>query len=246
MENLNLHPVHVYGLTETYGPITKGYHMPSWRELPVKEKYAKMARQGHGHVTSLPARVIQSKQDDSGKWESDDAILDVARDGKEIGEIVFIGNICARGYYRDAEATRKLFAGGVLHSGDLAVWHPDGAIQILDRAKDIIISGGENISSLALESMLVTHPDILEAACVGVADEKWGEAPKAFVTLKSGKEGQVTGEQIIDWAKNKSGISRFMVPKEIEVLPELPKTSTGKLRKNILRDWAKGGKREES
>ncbi|KAK5136378.1 hypothetical protein LTR08_003504 [Meristemomyces frigidus] len=245
MENLNLHPVHVYGLTETYGPITKGYQMPAWKSLPTKEKYAKMARQGHGHVTSLPARVIKTQQDDSGKWESD-GVVDVAKDGKEIGEIVFVGNISARGYYKDAEATKKLFAGGVQHSGDLAVWHPDGAIQILDRAKDIIISGGENISSLALEAMLVTHPDILEAACVGIADEKWGEAPKAYITLKSGKEGQLTGEQVIDWAKNKSGISRFMVPKEIEVLPELPKTTTGKLQKNVLRIWAKGGKREMS
>lgn len=245
MENLNLRPVHVYGLTETYGPITKGYQMPDWQSLPTKEKYAKMARQGHGHVTSLPARVIKTKQDESGKWESD-GVVDVTKDGKEIGEIVFVGNICAKGYYKDPEATRKLYAGGVQHSGDLAVWHPDGAIQILDRAKDIIISGGENISSLSLESMLVTHPDILEAACVGIADEKWGEAPKAFITLQSGKEGQLTGEQVIDWAKNKSGITRFMVPKEIEVLSELPKTSTGKLRKNILRDWAKGGKRDVS
>ncbi|KAK4541752.1 hypothetical protein LTR36_007461 [Oleoguttula mirabilis] len=245
MEKLNLIPVHVYGLTETYGPVIKGYNMPSWQSLPGKERYAKMARQGHGFIASLPARVIKTKQDDSGKWESE-GVVDVVKDGKEIGEIVLAGNICARSYYKDPEATRKLFAGGVLHSGDLAVWHPDGSIQILDRAKDIIISGGENISSLALESMLVTHPDILEAACVGIADEKWGEAPKAFITLKSGKEGQLTGAQVIEWAKEKSGISRFMVPKEIEVLSELPKTSTGKLRKNILRDWAKGGKREES
>lgn len=134
MMNLNLHPVHVYGLTETYGPITKGYHMPKWEELPIKEKYQKMARQGHGFVTSLPARVI--KQD-----LPEGVLVDVARDGKEIGEIVFEGNICAKGYYKDPEATRKLWAGGVSHSGDLAVWHPDGAIQILDRAKDIIISG---------------------------------------------------------------------------------------------------------
>ncbi|KAK5110085.1 hypothetical protein LTR62_006330 [Meristemomyces frigidus] len=245
MENLNLRPVHVYGLTETYGPITKGYHMPAWRDLPTKEKYANMARQGHGHVTSLPARVIKTKQDETGKWESD-GVVDVEKDGKEIGEIVFVGNICARGYYKDAEATRKLFAGGVSHTGDLAVWHPDGSIKILDRAKDIIISGGENISSLALESMLITHPDILEVACVGIADEKWGEAPKAFVTIKADKKGKVKGEDVIEWAKNKSGISRFMVPKEVEVLEELPKTSTGKLRKNILREWARGGSREES
>jgi acyl-CoA synthetase (AMP-forming)/AMP-acid ligase II len=134
MTNLNLHPVHVYGLTETYGPITKGYIMPSWDSLPLKEKYAKRARQGHGFVTSEAARVIKTELPEG-------EIVNVERDGKEIGEIVFTGNICAKGYYNDAEATRKLWAGNVLHSGDLAVWHPDGAIQILDRAKDIIISG---------------------------------------------------------------------------------------------------------
>ena len=134
MTALNLHPVHMYGLTETYGPITKGYHMPAWESLPAKEKYARMARQGHGFVTSLPARVIRTKQ-------AEGVLVDVEKNGIEIGEIVFSGNICAKGYYKDPEATRKLWAGGVSHSGDLAVWHPDGAIQILDRAKDIIISG---------------------------------------------------------------------------------------------------------
>jgi acyl-CoA synthetase (AMP-forming)/AMP-acid ligase II len=140
MTALNLIPVHVYGLTETYGPITKGYHMPEWETLPEKEKFARMARQGHGFVTSLPARVIKTEQPDG-------VIIDVEKNGKEIGEIVFEGNICAKGYYKDAEATRKLWAGGVSHSGDLAVWHPDGAIQILDRAKDIIISGNDSSSS---------------------------------------------------------------------------------------------------
>jgi acyl-CoA synthetase (AMP-forming)/AMP-acid ligase II len=135
MESLNLQPVHVYGMTETYGPITKGYHMQTWEQLPGDEKYAKMARQGHGFVTSLPVRVIKTDL-------PDDHIEDVEKNGKEIGEIVFLGNICATGYYKDPEATRKLFAGGVLHSGDLAVVHEDSAIQILDRAKDIIISGG--------------------------------------------------------------------------------------------------------
>lgn len=134
MTALNLHPVHVYGMTETYGPVTVGYHMPEWEQLPAKEKYAKMARQGHGFVTSLPVRVIKTDQPEG-------VLVDVAKDGIEIGEIVFAGNICAKGYYKDPEATRKLYAGGVLHSGDLAVWNPDGAIQILDRAKDIIISG---------------------------------------------------------------------------------------------------------
>ncbi|PIB01790.1 Butyrate--CoA ligase AAE11, peroxisomal [Cercospora beticola] len=243
MEEHNLRPVHVYGLTETYGPITKGYQLPEWENLETKEKYAKMARQGHGFITSLPARVIKTNQDESGSWDASEVIEDVVKDGKEIGEICFIGNICARGYYKDAAATKKLFIGGVQHSGDLAVWHPDGAIQILDRAKDIIISGGENISSVALEGMLVTHPDILEAACVAVQDKQWGEVPKAFVTVKSGKK-DLKGTDIIAWAKNVSGISRFMVPKEIEIIEELPKTSTGKVRKNVLRDWAKGKKRE--
>lgn len=134
MTNVNLHPVHVYGLTETYGPITKGYHMLDWNDLPTKERYGKMARQGHGFVTSLPVRVIKTEQPEG-------VIEDVEKNGEEIGEICFIGNICVRGYYKDIDATKKLFAGGVLHSGDLAVWHPDGAVQILDRAKDIIISG---------------------------------------------------------------------------------------------------------
>lgn len=155
-----------------------------------------MARQGHGFITGLPVRVIKTGDDVPATH-----IEDVQRTGQEIGEIVFTGNICAKGYYKDADATRKLFAGGVLHSGDLAVWHEDGAIQILDRAKDIIISGGENISSVALEGMLVTHPDVLEAGVVAVQDEQWGERPKAFVTVKMGKE--VTGEAVIEWAKHK-------------------------------------------
>ena len=253
MTDLNLHPVHVYGLTETYGPITKGYHMPAWEQLAKTEKYQKMARQGHGFLTSLPIRVVKTDVPEG-------TIVDVSMDGKEIGEIVCVGNICAKGYYKDPEATRKLFAGGVLHTGDLAVWHPDGAAQILDRAKDIIISGkfklrsnhgtsglsrligGENISSVALESMLVTHPDILEAAVVAVADSHWGERPKAFITVQGGKDLQ--GTDVIEWAKHKSEISRFMVPREVEIVDELPKTSTGKLKKNVLREWAKGANRE--
>jgi acyl-CoA synthetase (AMP-forming)/AMP-acid ligase II len=252
MTNLNLHPVHTYGLTETYGPITKGYHMPEWDVIPEKEKYAKMARQGHGFIMALPVRVIKTEQDEG-------VLINVERNGKEIGEIVFEGNICAKGYYKDAEATRKLWAGGVLHSGDLAVWHPDGAIQILDRAKDIIISGkpiidiphlpcamlisdlgGENISSVALEAMLSTHPSILEVGVCAVADSHWGERPKAFVTTKDGSSSETLGEDVIAWAKENSSISRFMVPREVEVVKELPKTSTGKIKKNVLREWAKG------
>lgn len=133
MEELNLMPVHAYGLTETYGPITQGYQLPTWYALPDNHKYALMARQGHGFLTSLPVRVI--------KTNVGSRVQDVRADGVEIGEIVFCGNICAKGYYRDEAATRKLFAGGVLHSGDLAVRHADGAIEIKDRAKDLIISG---------------------------------------------------------------------------------------------------------
>lgn len=240
--------------------------MPEWDTLEPKEKFALMARQGHGFVTGLPVRVVKMDQPEG-------VLVDVAKDGKEIGEILLSGNICAKGYYKDPEATRKLFAGGGLHSGDLAVWHPDGSVQILDRAKDIIISGkcgsipitpgfsedtepdatscganriytgGENISSVALESMLVKHPDVLEAGVVAVADSHWGERPRAYVTVKQGK--QVTGKDIVDWAKHQSQISKFMVPREVEVIPELPKTSTGKIRKNVLREWAKHGQHQE-
>lgn len=207
--------------------------MPDWDTLPPAEKYAKMARQGHGFITSLPIRIIKPDQ-------PNDVFIDVAKNGEEIGEIVLFGNICAKEYYKDPEATKKLFAGGGLHSGDLAVWHPDGSAQILDRAKDIIISGGENISSVALESMLVEHPDILEAGVVAIKDEKWGEVPKAYITVKQGKS--IQGQDVISWAKQKSNISKFMVPKVVEVVPELPKTSTGKIKKNDLRDWAKKGR----
>ncbi|KAI0883549.1 acetyl-CoA synthetase-like protein [Annulohypoxylon maeteangense] len=235
MTNLNLHPVHVYGMTETYGPITKGYYMPQWDSLPNSEKYAKMARQGHGFVTSLPIRVIKADQPEG-------VLIDVAKDGKEIGEIVFFGNICIKGYYKDAEATRKLFAGGALHSGDLAVWHPDGSAQIQDRAKDIIISGGENISSVALESLLVQHPDVLEAGVVAVPDSHWGERPKAYLTVKEGKT--LEPQDMINWCRSQDTISKFMIPREVEIVKELPKTSTGKIQKNVLRGWAKTGRSE--
>ncbi|KAI1654285.1 acetyl-CoA synthetase-like protein [Daldinia decipiens] len=234
MTGLNLHPLHVYGMTETYGPITKGYHLPHWDSLPESERYVKMARQGHGFITSLPIRVIKTDQPEG-------VLVDVAKDGREIGEIVFFGNICCKGYYKDPEATRKLFAGGALHSGDLAVWHPDGSAQIQDRAKDIIISGGENISSVALEAMLVQHPDVLEAGVVAVPDSHWGERPKAYLTVQEGKT--LEPQDMITWARTQSAISKFMVPREVEIVDELPKTSTGKIQKNVLRQWAKTGRK---
>lgn len=158
-------------MTETYGPITKGYPLPAWDSLPDAERYALMARQGHGFLTSLPIRVVKPLGEDddhhhaaeggpSGRRE----LVDVARDGRELGEIVFLGNICAQGYYRNPEATRRLFAGGALHSGDLAVWHPDGSAQIQDRSKDIIISGAFLFLTLSLffilSVLLVPAPPI--------------------------------------------------------------------------------------
>jgi acyl-CoA synthetase (AMP-forming)/AMP-acid ligase II len=234
MESLNLRPVHVYGMSETYGPITTNYELPAWRDLPVAERCDRMARQGHGFLTSLPVRVIKPSEDGR--------IVNVAHDGVTIGEICFEGNICTKGYYKDPQATEKLFRGGVLHSGDLAVQHSDGSVQILDREKDVIISGGENISSVALESVLTTHPDILEVACVAVKDDIYGEVPKAYVTLRrkleEEKDKMIIGAAILEWARSKASGSRFMMPKIIEVVSELPKTSTGKVRKNLLRDWA--------
>ncbi|KAI2637389.1 AMP-binding domain-containing protein [Xylaria nigripes] len=232
MSNLNLIPVHTYGMTETYGPITKGYHLPLWDTIPKADQYKRMARQGHGFLTSLPVRVVKPQLAEQG------VLVDVARDGEEIGEVIFAGNCCVKGYYKDPEATKKLFAGGALHSGDLAVMHPDGSIQIQDRAKDIIISGGENISSVALESMLVQHPDVLEAGVVAIPDEQWGERVKAYLTLKT-KGAALSPEAVIQWAKDQSAISKFMIPKEVEIVDELPKTSTGKIQKNVLREWAK-------
>ncbi|KAL7627083.1 hypothetical protein AAE478_003859 [Parahypoxylon ruwenzoriense] len=235
MSNLNLRPVHVYGMTETYGPITKGYPMPEWETLPPHEKYSRMARQGYGFITSLSIRVIKPDQPEG-------VLIDVAQDGREIGEIVFFGNICCKGYYRDPEATKKLFAGGALHSGDLAVWYPDGSAQIQDRAKDIIISGGENISSVALEAMLVQHPAVLEAGVVAVPDSHWGERPKAYITVKP-DSAELDPQDVITWARSHSAISKFMVPREVEIVNELPKTSTGKIQKNVLREWAKTGRK---
>lgn len=238
MTAMNLVPRHVYGLTESYGPLTVSYELEEWDALPSKERFVKIARQGHGFITSLPARVVKVSADEEDEGPAEGELVDVEKDNKEIGEIVFFGNICAKEYYKDPEATRKMFAGGGMRTGDLAVWHPDGSIQIQDRAKDIIISGGENISSVALENLLAEHPSILEVAVVALPDEQWGERPKAYVTARNGETPEPA--DVIAFARERG--KKFMVPKEVEVLAELPKTSTGKIRKNILREWAKGKK----
>ncbi len=210
---------HAYGLTETYGPHTICAWHPEWDALPAAERARMKARQGVPYIvagTSL--RVI------------DEQMLDVPPDGQSMGEVVMRGNNVMLGYYRNPRATEEAFHGGWFHSGDLAVMHPDGYIEIRDRQKDIVISGGENISSIEVEKVLAEHPAVLEAAVVAVPDEKWGEVPKAYVGLKSGR--QATAEELIEFCRAR--LAHFKCPKQVEFGP-LPRTATGKVRKNELR-----------
>jgi fatty-acyl-CoA synthase len=216
---LNIRPMHIYGLTETYGPMTTSGVHPEWEELDMDERARLMARQGQGYTTADLVRVV------------DENMNDVERDGETMGEIVMHGNMVAKGYFENEEATQEAFEGGWYHSGDVAVWHPDGYIEIRDRDKDIIISGGENISTIEVEQAVARHPAVMEAAVVAIPDEKWGERPKAFVMLKKGQEA--TEEEIIDFCKGH--IARFKAPEAVE-FTELPKTSTGKVQKFVLRD----------
>ncbi|HEY6714524.1 MAG TPA: acyl--CoA ligase family protein [Rubrobacter sp.] len=220
---LNIRPMHIYGLTETYGPMTTSGVHPEWEELDMEERARLMARQGQGYITADLVRVV------------DENMNDVERDGETMGEIVMHGNMVAKGYFENEEATEEAFEGGWYHSGDVAVWHPDGYVEIRDRDKDIIISGGENISTIEVEQAVSRHPAVMEAAVVAIPDEKWGERPKAFVVLKQGQE--TTEEEIIDFCKEH--IARFKAPAAVE-FTELPKTSTGKVQKFVLRDkeWA--------
>jgi fatty-acyl-CoA synthase len=220
---LNIRPMHIYGLTETYGPMTTSGVHPEWEELEMDERARLMARQGQGYTTADLVRVV------------DENMNDVERDGETMGEIVMHGNMVAKGYFENKEATEEAFEGGWYHSGDVAVWHPDGYVEIRDRDKDIIISGGENISTIEVEQAVSRHPAVMEAAVVAIPDEKWGERPKAFVVLKQGQEA--TEEEIIDFCKEH--IARFKAPAAVE-FTELPKTSTGKVQKFVLRDkeWA--------
>jgi fatty-acyl-CoA synthase len=228
MSELNLRVVHVYGLTETYGPITVSPEQEGWRELPVAERARHLARQGQGYVTSDLVRVV------------DQEMRDVEPDGQAMGEVVMRGNNVMSGYFHDEAATGRAFAGGWFHSGDLAVWHPDGTIELRDRGKDIIISGGENISSIEVEQAIAAHPAVLECAVIGVPHPHWGERPKAFVTLNEG--ATATPEEIIAFCRER--LARYKCPDTIELGP-LPKTSTGKVQKFVLRDreWSGHDKR---
>lgn len=219
----NFRPVHVYGLTETYGPITICEWHPEWNDLPPEEQALYRSRQGQAYLTADLVRVV------------DENMLDVPRDGKTIGEVVMRGNNVMKAYYLQPEATARAFLGGWFHSGDLAVWHPDGYIELRDRLKDIIISGGENISTIEIEQLVVRHPAVLECAVVAIPDDKWGERPKAFVTLK--RDARATEAEIIEFCRKHA--AHFKCPAAVE-FGELPKTSTGKVQKYILREkeWA--------
>jgi fatty-acyl-CoA synthase len=223
MERMGVEIVHLYGLTETYGPHVYCQMQPGWERLDTDARASLMARQGVPYPVATHLRVV------------DPQMRDVPADGRTMGEVVMRGNNVMKGYYRDPESTAEAFAGGWFHSGDLGVVHSDGYIELRDRTKDIIISGGENISTIEVEHTLVQHPAVLECAVVGMPDEKWGEVPKAFVGLRPGET--VTEQEIIDFCRER--IAHYKCPKAVE-FTELPKTSTGKIQKFRLRErlWA--------
>jgi fatty-acyl-CoA synthase len=238
MEHLGATITHLYGLTETYGPFSVcAWKSPQWDRLGLAERAAFKARQGVPTITNSPRamRVLRQGQDDT-----NGALLDVSADGETQGEIVMRGNNVMKGYYDDPRATERAFRGGYFHSGDVAVMHPDGYAEIQDRSKDIIISGGENVSSVQVEKTIMEHPAVLEVAVVAKPDERWGEVPKAFVTLKNGM--QAAESEIIAFCRER--LPGYKTPKSVE-FGELPKTSTGKIQKFVLREreWAGSAKR---
>ncbi len=214
---------HLYGLTETYGPATINEWDPSWNDLPAPDRSAKRIRQGIRYV-ALEALTVMDPE----------TMTEVPADGETLGEVMFRGNIVMKGYLKNPKATGEAFAGGWFHSGDLGVMHPDGYIQLKDRSKDIIISGGENISSIEVEEVLYKHPGVAFCAVVAKPDEKWGETPCAFIELRPG--ASATEEEILEWCRQ--GLARFKVPRRV-VFAEVPKTSTGKIQKFKLREMAK-------
>jgi fatty-acyl-CoA synthase len=223
MADLNFRIVHVYGLTETYGPITVCPTQERWRELPVEQRAKLLARQGQAYPSADLIRVV------------DENMRDIPQDAAAMGEVVMRGNNVMSGYFADDSATAQAFRGGWFHSGDLAIWHADGNIELRDRSKDIIISGGENISSIEVEQAICAHPAVLECAVIGIPHERWGERPKAFVTLNGG--ASASADEIIAFCRER--LAHYKCPDSIEFGP-LPKTSTGKVQKFALRDreWA--------
>lgn len=223
MQQLGVRVTHLYGLTETYGPHVYCELQREWEALAVDAKAAVMARQGVPYHTATYLRVV------------DEQMQDVPADATTMGEVVMRGNNVMAGYFEDPKATEEAFRGGWFHSGDIGVVHPDGYIELRDRKKDIIISGGENISTIEVEHTLVKHPAVLECAVVATPDDRWGEVPKAFVSLRPGATATV--EELVAFCRER--LAHFKCPKSIE-LTELPKTSTGKIQKFKLREkeWA--------
>ncbi len=223
MQAMGIDVTHVYGLTETYGPVTLcAWQDDLWGSRSADEQASLKARQGVGGQM-LEGLMVADPQ----------SMEPVPRDGVTIGEVMMRGNNVMKGYLKNPAATAESFRGGWFHSGDLAVWHEDGYIQIKDRSKDIIISGGENISSIEIEDLLFKHPAILEAAVVAKTDEKWGETPCAFICLKHGE--QLSEAEVVQYCRD--NLAGFKVPKTI-IFAELPKTSTGKVQKFVLREQA--------
>jgi len=224
MARLDFDVTHTYGLTEVYGPAVVCAWHEDWDDLPIQEQAGIKARQGVRYPM-LEELVVADPE----------TLEPVPKDGKTIGEVMFRGNIVMKGYLKNPDATREAFAGGYFHSGDLAVCHPDGYIEIKDRSKDVIISGGENISSIEVEAVLYRHPAVMEAAVTAMPDPKWGETPCAFIDLRPGA-GDVTEHEIIDFCRD--NMARFKTPRKV-VFGPLPKTSTGKIRKFELREQAR-------
>ncbi|MDP2123048.1 MAG: acyl-CoA synthetase [Parvibaculum sp.] len=216
--------IHVYGLTETYGPAVVNAWHDEWDEMETGARAEVKARQGVNYVVLEGISV-----------RDPETMEEVPRDGATMGEVMFRGNVVMKGYLKNPKATTEAFEGGWFHSGDLGVWHKDNYIQLKDRSKDIIISGGENISSIEVEDALYKHPDILEAAVVARSDEKWGETPCAFVTVKAG--ASLSEKDVIDHCR--ANLAHFKCPKTV-IFTELPKTSTGKVQKFKLREKAEG------
>ena len=223
MKKLGFEVMHVYGLTETYGHVTQCAWNEEWESLTEDKQNEIKARQGVRYPNTEGVTVMDPE-----------TMTDVARDGKTIGEIMIRGNVVMKGYFKDKEATDKAMSGGWFHTGDLAVMYPDGYVKIQDRSKDIIISGGENISSIEIENTLAKHPSVSISAVVAKPDEKWGEVPCAFIETVQGKT--VTEKELIEFCRET--LAGFKVPKKIEFC-ELPKTSTGKIQKFELRKKAK-------
>ncbi len=228
MAELGFEVTHLYGLTETFGPAMLCDWRPEWNDLDGETQARMKSRQGVGNMISCAVRVI-----------TDDG-ADAPSDGETTGQIALRGNNVMLGYLDDEKATREAAPDGWFRTGDIGVMHPDGYVELRDRSKDVIISGGENIASVEVEQVIADHPAVLEVAVIGIPDERWGEVPAAYITLREGAEA--TEEEIVAHVRER--LARFKAPKQV-TFTELPKTSTGKIQKFVLRDqaWAESGRK---